>query len=207
MRDRIFRSASGGRSDSESSVGCNGSVWRGGLAAGQTKDEALEDETFVGGAGTELGVSAGDQLEATRKVAAVAVAAGLRDEGVGGEGGDAEAGPERLPDGALVANLFFVEYKHLAEGFGEREDVTDRRIVPALAGVEQAVKECNGAGCVFEADRVGEFVEAALLGGRDHRFNVDELDGRGVLRLRVEHEFGKFAGECEHLGAERIDEF
>ena len=107
--------------------------------AGETKNEPLEDEAFVCGAGAEFDVGAGDEFEAAGEIGTIAVTAGLRDECVSGEGSDAEAGPEDLPHCALIADLLLVEHEHLPEGFCEGEDVTDGGVLSALAGVQEAV--------------------------------------------------------------------
>src|SRR6185437_238042 len=98
------------------------------LWTSEMKYKTLEDEALVRWRGTELRIGAGDEFQAAREIGAVAVAAGLGDECVGGEGGDAEAGPEHLPHRALITDLLFVEHEHLAERFGEREDVADGEI-------------------------------------------------------------------------------
>ena len=76
----------------------------GGLG-GEGKDEAFEDEEFVGGGAAEFEVGAGDQAEGAGEFAAGFVAAGLADEVFGGERRHAEALPEDGPDGAGVAHV------------------------------------------------------------------------------------------------------
>jgi hypothetical protein len=50
--------------------------------------------------------------------------------------------------------------------------MADGGVFATVGGVEEAVEEEEGAGAVAERDGVGEFVEAALLGGEDHGFYV-----------------------------------
>ena len=151
--------------------------------AGEVEDEALEDEAFGDGGGTELEVGAGDEAEGTGEVAAGFIAASLADDVVGGEGRHAEALPERLPDGAGVADVCFEDDEHLAKGAGEHVEVADGGIVAAVGGVEQAVQEQERArGRSRRADGVGELVKRALLGREDHGFDVAEGDAGVGLR-------------------------
>ena len=78
--------------------------------------------------------------------------------------------------------------------------MADGRVFSAVGGVEETVEEEEGAGAVFGADGVGEFVEAALLGGEDHGFYVAE--GDPVFSFYVEEELFEFAGDEHHVGAE-----
>ena len=151
---------------------------------GEGEDEALEDEALVGRGGAEFEVGAGDEAEGAGEVAAGFVAAGLADEVFGGEGRHAEALPEDGPDGAGVADVFFEDDEHLAEGAGEHVEVADGGVFAAVGGVEEAVEEGEGAGAVAAADGVGELVEGALLGGEDHGFDVAEGDA-GIWRVRA----------------------
>ena len=80
--------------------------------------------------------------------------------------------PEDLPDGSGVADVFFGDDEHLAEGAGEHVEVADGCVFAAVGGVEEAVEEERGLGGGLWRDGVGELVEAALFGGEDHGFYV-----------------------------------
>ena len=62
--------------------------------------------------------------------------------------------------------------------------MSDGGIFTTIGGVEQTVEQKQGAGAVLGGDGVGEFVQAALLGGEDHGFDVAEGDaifGEGLV--------------------------
>src|ERR1700679_148876 len=105
---------------------------------GEVEDEALEDEELVGGGAAEFEVGAGYEADGSGEFAAGLVAAGLFDEVFSREGRHAEALPEDLPDGAGVANVFFGDDEHLAEGAGEHVEMADGCVFAAVGGVEQA---------------------------------------------------------------------
>ena len=60
---------------------------------GEVEDEAFQDQEFVGRAAAEFEVGAGYEADGAGEFAAGFVAAGLLDEGFGGEGRHAEALP------------------------------------------------------------------------------------------------------------------
>ena len=76
---------------------------------------------------------------------------------------------------------------------------------PPSEALRRPWRRSEGAGAVLGADGVGEFVEAALLGGEDHGFYVAE--GDSVFSFHVEEEFFELAGDEHHVGAEGVDEF
>ena len=137
--------------DGEAESEIDGELWggfkggAGGGVGGEIEDEAFEDEALGDGGAAEVEVGAGDEAEGAGEIAAGFVASGLADEVFGGEGGHAEALPERLPDGAGVADVFFEDDEHLAEGAGKHVEVADSGIFATVRGVEQAVEEGDSA--------------------------------------------------------------
>ena len=82
--------------------------------------------------------------------------------------------------------------------------MSDGGIFAAFASVQQAMQQRQRTGSILQADRVGEFIQAALFGSRHHRLHVDNLnrfrpDGPGVKRQLLQ-----LAGDGQHLRAKRI---
>ena len=81
----------------------------------------------------------------------------LIDDVVGGEWRHAKALPERGPQHALVADVTLQDHQHLAKGFRQHVDVSDRRLF-AFARSQNRIQHFERSHTVFAGDGIRQFV-------------------------------------------------
>ena len=109
--------------------------------------------------------------------------------------------PQRLPDRARVANIFFENHQHLAKGAGQHVDVSNGGFF-ALFARQHCVEHRQRAHRVLGGDGIGKLVERPLLGREHHSLHVADRDS--LLLPNEQNQLFQFVAHQHHVSAQRV---